>query len=101
MLQVEGSLRRVARPRYILLLIGAYVLFNVGVLPVAAARIDAEGRQVGPLDLRFGYSPATAYAALSAYGAAGREAYLRIELTVDVVYPVVYALLLNLSALYL
>ncbi|MFN2565156.1 MAG: hypothetical protein ABR499_09140 [Gemmatimonadaceae bacterium] len=97
---------RVARParrrgRLILLALVVFLGFNVGVFPLAAARIGAHSRGARPLDLRFGYSPDTAYAAMGAYGAQGRRAYMWIELTADVVYPLAYALLLSLSVAYL
>jgi hypothetical protein len=94
-------LHRMARGRHILLLLAAVLAFNVGVFPLAVARIDAQSRGARPLDLRCGYSPDTAYALLGAYGAEGRRAYLWTELTADVLYPAVYALFLTLSVAYL
>jgi hypothetical protein len=87
--------------RHILLLLVVVLGFNVGVFPLAASRIDSQSRGILPLDLRFGYSPDTAYAVMSAYGAGGRRAYLWTELTADVLYPIAYALFLSLSVAYL
>lgn len=89
-----------ATRRNILLALAVFVVINAGILPVAGARIEAYSNGVGPLDLRPGYTPAEAYASLSAYGAEGRQFYLLVELTVDLLYPVVYAFVFSLTILY-
>jgi len=48
---------------------------------------------VGPLDLEFAYSPETAYVMIESYGEEGRWRYAISAMTVDVAYPLVYALL--------
>jgi len=52
--------------------------------------------QSSPLDTRLSYTPQQAYQALEAYGPAGRAQYARTILLLDIVFPVVYALLLSL-----
>jgi len=47
----------------------------------------------GPLDLKFSYSPETAYEIIEAYGEEGRVSYARGAMTVDVAYPIVYTLM--------
>jgi hypothetical protein len=98
---MRGTRSALPQRRHILLLLAVVLGFNLGVFPLAASRIDAQSRGVLPLDLRCGYSPDTAHAVMSAYGADGRRAYLWTELTVDVLYPVAYALFLSLSVAYL
>jgi hypothetical protein len=67
---------------------------------VAGARIEAYSGGIGPLDLRAGYTPAEAYAALAAYGEDGRLFYLVVELTLDIVYPLAYAVFFSLTIAY-
>jgi len=93
-------LSRWATRRTVLILLALELLFNIAVLPVAEARIKAGSGGVGPLDLRPGYSAAQAYSAITAYNEDGRAFYLLIELTVDLVYPVVYSLFFSLTILY-
>src|SRR5690606_33470757 len=47
-----------------------------------------------------GYTAAEAYAAVAAYGDAGRELYMWVELTADVIYPLVYSLFFGLTIAY-
>ncbi len=93
-------LDRWATRRNILLLLAVFVLINAGLLPVLGARIQALSGGVGPLDLRGAYTPTQAYAALTAYGDEGRQLYLLIELTVDLIYPLVYGLFFALTITY-
>ncbi|MDQ5822958.1 MAG: hypothetical protein M3441_01960 [Chloroflexota bacterium] len=53
----------------------------------------------GSLDGRFGYTPELARKMLGAYGTEGRRFYARYELTLDMVFPAVTALLTNLLLL--
>jgi hypothetical protein len=71
----------------LLVILAILLVFNLLIFPAALARIGGK-----VLDLRIAYSPADAYAALTAYGDAGRHAYILTELTADFVYPLGYAL---------
>jgi len=84
----------------VLILLALDLLLNIVVLPVAEARIKSGSGGVGPLDLLPGYSAAQAYSAMTAYHEDGRAFYLLIELTVDLVYPVIYSLFFSLTILY-
>ncbi len=67
------------------------------IMPVASAILAlAANNSVLPLDLLFFYTPAEAFAMLDKYGAAGRALYLKIELTVDLLYPIIYTLFFGL-----
>lgn len=94
------GLHRWATRRNVLLLLALFLAFNTVVLPVAGEMLAAHSGGVPPLDLQFGYSAAGAQAALAAYGPAGRELYLWIELTADVIYPIVYSLFFSLTISY-
>ena len=69
------------------------MLFMGLVMPYAGAILAlAVGNGTGPLDLRFFYTPQEALAAVEAYGESGRAIYRIIELSADVIYPLVYTL---------
>ena len=90
---------RHASLRHIVPLLAIAALFNLLIFPAFVSRIVAEG---GPaiLDTRFGFSPGEAHEALTAYGSSGRQAYLRMLWLADSLYPLVYGMLLILSASY-
>jgi hypothetical protein len=98
--RLVNQLRRWATRRNILLALALFLVFNAGLLPVAGARLEAYSGGIGPLDLRAGYTPAEAYAALAAYGEQGRLFYLIVELTLDVLYPLAYAVFFSLTIAY-
>ena len=67
------------------------------IMPVAGGILAlAANNSVLPLDLRFFYSPEQAFALIEKYGEAGRAIYWKIELTADIIYPVIYTLFYGL-----
>jgi hypothetical protein len=77
----------------VLLLLIADVLMMGYIMPLAAGILAfAANNHVTPLDLMFFYTPAQAFAMIDKYGEAGRAIYLKIELTADIIYPIVYTL---------
>ena len=82
--------------RVIILLI-AEMLMMFYIMPLAAGIMAfAANNSVMPLDLMFFYTPAQAFEMMDAYGEAGRSVYLRIELTADIIYPIIYTLFFGL-----
>jgi hypothetical protein len=66
-------------------------------MPIAAGIMAlAANDSVMPLDLMFFYTPAQAFEMMDRYGEAGRSVYLRIELTADIIYPIIYTLFYGL-----
>ena len=49
-----------------------------------------------PIDLQFFSTPAKLFAMVESYGEYGRPFYRNVELTVDIVYPIIYALAFGL-----
>lgn len=88
-----------SRGRIIIALLAVVVVVNAAVFPTAARRMnELATTPVRPLDLRpAGYSPADAHAMLQSLGSEGRRFYVTIETTVDVVYPIVYAIMFFLA----
>lgn len=82
--------------RVIILLI-AETLMMFYIMPIAAGIMAlAANDSVMPLDLMFFYTPAQAFEMIDRYGEAGRSVYLRIELTADIIYPIIYTLFYGL-----
>ena len=67
------------------------ILFPTVLFPAAGIGDDT------PLDLYFSYSPDQVYKYLSGLGAKGRIAYAKMELTTDLLFPVVYSLALTVA----
>lgn len=84
-------LTKYATWKNILLLFGLNLIFNLVIFPLA--NISSSG--VLPLDLHFSYSPDEAYQVLAQFSTDELRRYMMTELTVDVFYPVAYALLLS------
>ena len=67
------------------------------IMPLASAIMAlAANNSVMPLDLMFFYTPAKAFAMIEKYGPAGRAVYMKIELTADIIYPIIYTLFYGL-----
>ncbi len=67
------------------------------IMPVASGILAlAANNSVLPLDLLFFYTPAQAFAMLEKYGPAGRTLFMKIELTADLLYPLIYTLFFGL-----
>ena len=75
-------------------LILLYAIFPAVLFKNAAQKINAlAGKEIGPIDLTFGFSPHRTLQMVEAYGDAARAYYKQVELTVDIAYPIVYALM--------
>lgn len=83
-----------------MLLIGV-IFFNTVVFSNQQSNLAANSEGARPLDLLYAYTPQTAYALIASYGEAGRAEYRRFELTVDLIYPIVYTLFFSLAAAWL
>jgi hypothetical protein len=81
-------LAKISRVPVLVALLAFYLLFALYILPNGANEMET-----GPLDLKFSYSPATAYEMIEAYGEQGRARYARSAMTMDVAYPIVYTLM--------
>jgi len=79
----------------ILFILESLMMFYV--MPLAAGIMAfAANNSVMPLDLMFFYTPAQAFEMMDKYGEAGRSIFFRIELTADIIYPVIYSLFFGL-----
>ena len=93
---ISNTLRKYAKGWLILILFLLDGLFMGVVMPGLKARMDNFAPDVGPIDLLFFYTPEKAYQMVAAYGEQGRAVYRTGELTVDIIYPIVYTLFFSL-----
>lgn len=81
----------------VIILMVADALMAGYIMPAAGAIMAlAANNSVMPLDLMFFFTPQQAFEMIEKYGEQGRAIYLRIELTADVVYPIIYTLFFGL-----
>jgi hypothetical protein len=71
------------------------LFFLVLVVNVIFARSFAHDPDLSPLDLQFYYTADEAYDLLARFDAHDLQKYLLIELTLDMLYPVIYSLLFS------
>jgi hypothetical protein len=82
--------------RVLILLVADGVMMGY-VMPLAAGIMAfAANASVMPLDLMFFYTPQKAFAMIEKYGEAGRALYMKVELTADIIYPIIYTLFFGL-----
>ena len=75
----------------ILILLGLIIAFNLLIFPLAYKT----NQNNIPLDLQFSYSSEKAYNILAKYSDEGLKEYVIAELTVDLIFPIIYALFLS------
>jgi len=74
-----------------------YMLFNAFLLPRAEESINrAAGQRVGIIDLGMGFDLEKIKQQVAAYGVEGRDLYRHTEITMDVIYPLAYAVFFSL-----
>jgi hypothetical protein len=87
-------LDRIANWKTLLFLLVLYVSFPAYWLKNAEATMNRlAGKTIGPIDLTFGFNPTRTLAMVADYGPAGRAYYTSVELTTDLIYPIVYSML--------
>jgi hypothetical protein len=94
--RLSELLRKYAKGWLIIVLFVLDGLFIGFILPMTEARMKAESGDVGPIDLQFFYTPDKVYGMVEAYGEFGRALYRNVELTIDIIYPIVYTLFFSL-----
>jgi hypothetical protein len=80
--------------KLVIVALALFVLFMLLVLPIQAEVSSRELAGAGSPDTSFIYSADDIYGWAEAYGAAGREAYVRARWSFDLVWPVVYGFFL-------
>jgi hypothetical protein len=91
-----------ATGRNVLILIAADLLFMMSVMPIVGQKLAERAGGAGPIDLEIPtYTVDRAYELLNTYGAAGRQFYKTIELTIDLIYPLLYGFAFALALAFL
>jgi hypothetical protein len=90
-------LTRIAGWKSLLLLLALYLVFVGYILKNTETNItELAGKRIGIIDLTFGFNPQKTLMMVAGYGDAARSYYARTEMTIDIVYPVIYAFLLGI-----
>lgn len=72
---------------------GLIIFINVVAFPFFGNKLkNIEPNAMGPLDLKFSYSPKEAYQVIESYGEAGRDIAVLSTIAIDVPYPIIYTL---------
>ena len=79
--------------RIILFLLFLFLLTNLVIAPAIYPKFQT-------LDTLSSYTPQKAYELISSYGSPGRQSYAVIEVTLDLAYPLITALMFSLMILY-
>ncbi len=87
--RVEKFLGFLSRPLTVIVLLILYLIFLLAIFPALGK--DTAAAQ--PIDLAFHYTVEEVYGWIERYGETGRRAYMVGELTVDLIYPLVYTCL--------
>lgn len=87
-------LTKLATGKLIVVFILLVIAVNVFLLPAIYPSFET-------LDLQSSYSPERAYQLIDSYGEEGRQYYALIELTLDLIYPILNALMFSTLTIYL
>lgn len=94
--RLSETLKNYAKGWLVLVLFLLDGLFIGVIMPGLQKRMQAVNPEAGPLDLMFFYTPEQAYSLIASYGDQGRAAYRTGELTLDILYPIIYTLFFSL-----
>ena len=84
---------KLANGKVILLLLVLFLLANLVLIPAVYPKFQT-------LDTLYSYTPAKAHELISSYGGQGRQSYALTEVTLDLAYPFLSALMFCLLTLY-
>lgn len=93
---LSERLHRSATGRNIAIFAALMALFAVVIVPLVQAKVEAYSGGTSLVDLKMSYTPQTLYMMIASYGDAGRSLYRGFAASGDLLYPVVYSLLLAL-----
>jgi hypothetical protein len=93
--QISDWLHRVTNGWVALSALAIFLLFSALVLPGQSATSEANAGGARSPDTSLYYSADDLYRMAEAYGQQGREAYVRVRFTFDLIWPVVYTAFLS------
>ncbi|WP_041343347.1 hypothetical protein [Runella slithyformis] len=103
MKQLSTFFYRISNRKILVGLIALYLVFPGYFLKNAETQINTlSGKVLAPIDLTMGFTPDRTLQMVEQYGPAARDYYATVEMTIDVIYPLVYTCLFAviLSLLY-
>jgi hypothetical protein len=90
-------LERIANGKLLILLFLIYAIFPAYFLKNAEEKINQlAGKKIGVIDLTLGFNPQKTLQMVADYGDEARAYYAQTEMTMDVIYPIIYALLFGI-----
>ena len=96
-----NRLQSFATGRNVLIFLILDLILMFGVMPFMGVKMEKLSENAKPLDLHVPtYSVETAHTMIEGYGEAGRDMYKTIELTADIIYPIIYSLAYALIILF-
>ena len=97
LIRLSDLFRKYAKGWLVLVFLALDVLFMAVVMPGMSGLLGTAARtNLGPLDLKFFYTPEQVFTTLEAFGQPRRDAYKIVELTADIIYPVIYTIAFGL-----
>ncbi|MEO5906166.1 MAG: hypothetical protein ABIQ11_05535 [Saprospiraceae bacterium] len=94
MASFTSFLNRISNWKTLVGLILLFLIFPMVLFRNAMEKINAlAGKEIGPIDLTFGFSPKRTLQMIEDYGDAGRAYYQHVEMSIDIIFPIVYAFL--------
>jgi hypothetical protein len=90
-------LDRIANGKLLIFLSLIYAIFPAYFLKNAEEKINQlAGKKIGVIDLTVGFNPQKTLQMVADYGDEARAYYAQTEMTMDVIYPIIYALLFGI-----
>ena len=87
---LSNKFYRWAKGWLVLALLALDIFFAGFLMPLVGGLMQGGQGDIQPLDLMFFATPDQTFGMIEKYGDAGRVFYRNVELTVDIVYPIVY-----------
>ncbi len=88
--RVSQKFYGLAKGWFVILLLVLDVFFSGFLMPLIQGMMQGGQGGIQPLDLMFFATPEKLFAMIERYGDYGRPFYRSVELTVDIIYPIVY-----------
>lgn len=99
---IASLIDKIAGYRTIAVLFVLFVVFGVYIMPSFQKAIsELAGKKVSIIDLQSGLHPEDIYDMIEDYGAEGRRLYRWVEMSADVIYPIIYTLFFSVILYFL
>lgn len=97
LVHLSDLFKKYAKGWLVLTFLALDIFFMVIVMPNMSIILrTSTPNEIAPLDLKFFYTPEQAFTTLEAFGQSGRDAYKIVEMTADIIYPIVYTIAFGL-----